>query len=167
MDLSPTHTSFLRSQIARHVQEVHQLLLISKYVHIQSKFHIHFTCNRFWFNICDRCFLNLMCLINGMFFFCFFHWSLYTNCSSLLSAFSFVVWCRFTCGNKYLKSPFRFSSFKGSSTWAALLGVITAELNRRWRIKQKIHKYMLLEALSNCTLLHSAAHTHLHTATTH
>lgn len=50
----------------------------------------------------------------------------------------------------------------------ATVGVVTAELNRRWRIKQKIHKYMLLEALSKsyCTLLHSAAHTRTHTTAT-
>ena len=37
-------------------------------VYSKQTFYIHFTCNRFQFNICDCCFLNWICSIYGQFF---------------------------------------------------------------------------------------------------
>ena len=69
-----------------------------------------------------------------------------------------------TSSSSYKQQIQAAATSSSSSSRAAQRGALTAELSSGRRIKQKIHKYMVLEALSRsyCTLLHSAAHTQPH-----
>lgn len=167
MDQSATHTAFLQSQNMSRVQEVHPLLLILKrFTYSKQISHTH----RFLFSICNCWWLSWSCLLHSSmvgkttvdFVLLIIIMQFFFNDLCIKTAHHCCQHSALMTSEKLVfKEPFLFLLIQGQQH----LGVITVEPNRRWRIKQKIHKYMLLEALSKSysTLLHSAAHTHMHT----